>query len=215
MAKFPAAVATRDIAIPVVYRRPAVIAVAEAVAAGSANMIGSGNGQLFVMADYLYVHPSFSQATAYVRQDLKHRHRRIRSDGVRLQLLLSLWCRVEVVLLRRSNPLHVYENEQRLPRPPFQWRHRARRSLAATGWPDRYQCQPSMPARWISKPAKTIPLGGQCCGCGDGCCDSCCTVAPAWDPSWVSGGVRWADVGGSSASPLIETTLRSPMLASA
>ena len=44
------------------------------------------------------------------------------------------------------------------------------------------------------KCAKTIPLGGQCCGCGDGCCDSCCTGCPAWDLTW-SGGVRWADVG--------------------
>jgi hypothetical protein len=45
--------------------------------------------------------------------------------------------------------------------------------------------------------AKTIPLGGQCCGCGDACgggCGDCCgSCCPAWDITW-SGGVRWADV---------------------
>jgi len=49
---------------------------------------------------------------------------------------------------------------------------------------------------------KTIPLGGPpCCGCSDacdddpcGCGDACCAPAcPAWDVTW-SGGVRFADV---------------------
>ena len=51
---------------------------------------------------------------------------------------------------------------------------------------------------------KTIPLGGsQCCECGDacgdcgdpcGCGDACCAPAcPAWDITW-SGGVRFAEV---------------------
>ena len=48
--------------------------------------------------------------------------------------------------------------------------------------------------------AKTIPLGGQCGGCGDacggacGCGDACGYRCPAWDVTW-SGGVRIADVG--------------------
>ncbi|MBX3424504.1 MAG: hypothetical protein KF688_02380 [Pirellulales bacterium] len=58
--------------------------------------------------------------------------------------------------------------------------------------------------------AKTIPLGGPLCGCCDDCCeDSCCDDAccgggggccqgggcgcPAWDITW-SGGIRFADV---------------------
>jgi hypothetical protein len=53
--------------------------------------------------------------------------------------------------------------------------------------------------------AKTIPLGGQCCGCGDGCCDSCCTGCPAWDITW-SGGVRWADVGWQQSFVAVDST---------
>jgi hypothetical protein len=45
---------------------------------------------------------------------------------------------------------------------------------------------------------KIIPLGGQCCGCGDscdGCCTPCCGKScPAWDIAW-SGGVRWSEIG--------------------
>jgi hypothetical protein len=49
--------------------------------------------------------------------------------------------------------------------------------------------------------AKTIQLGGQCCGCGDscggyGCGDPCGCGCPAWDITW-SGGFRFADVGWS------------------
>jgi hypothetical protein len=43
--------------------------------------------------------------------------------------------------------------------------------------------------------AKTIPLGGQAAGCGDacGCGDGCGHHCPAWDVTWF-GGVRGADV---------------------
>jgi hypothetical protein len=53
--------------------------------------------------------------------------------------------------------------------------------------------------------AKTIPLGGQCCGCGDGCCDSCCSGCPAWDLTWA-GGVRWADVGWQQSFAAADST---------
>lgn len=43
--------------------------------------------------------------------------------------------------------------------------------------------------------AKTIPLGGSCCGCGDACggCGDCCgSCCPVWDITW-SGGIRAAE----------------------
>lgn len=167
---------------------------------GLGGLLGGGNGQFFVTAEYLNVHASFSEATAYVRQDLNagtdqfipldfgyNSSYRI-GGGWR-----SCCCgdEIRVVATRMTSDASAtavpgdivpYETA---PPPGGQT------NISA-----------NVDARTIDiECAKTIPLGGQGCGCGDGCdpcgtgcgssCGSCC---PAWDITW-SGGVRWADVG--------------------
>jgi hypothetical protein len=161
-----------------------------------------GGGQFFVTADYLYVHPSFSEATAFVRQDLANG-----SD--------------------RFIPLEFdYESSYRIgggyrscccgDQIRFMFT-RMGGDASDTAFPGDvvpYEASPppggftdinaDVDARTFDlECAKVIPLGGQCCDCCDpcgdgcqqaGCGDSCGTCCPAWDLTW-SGGIRWADVG--------------------
>ena len=67
-----------------------------------------GDGQFFVTADYLYVRASFSEATAFVRQDLASgTDSSFRSNSITSRRIASA-AAMALVLLRRPDPLHVY-----------------------------------------------------------------------------------------------------------
>src|SRR5262245_6363962 len=168
------------------------------------NLCGCGGGQFFVTADYLYVHPSFSEATAFVRQDL--------ANGTDTFVPLefdyessyrfgggyrSCCCGDEIRFMftrmggdasDTAFPGDIVPYEAA---PPPGGHTDISADVEANSFD--LECR------------KIIPLGGQCCdccdpcgdncgggcgGCGD-CCGKCC---PAWDLVW-SGGVRWANVG--------------------
>lgn len=167
---------------------------------GICSLFGMDNGQFFVTADYLYVHASFSEATAYVSEDFNNGSDQFiplefdynssyrvgggwRScccgDQIRFMYTQMTSDASDTAL---PGDIVPYETA---PPPGGQTNIRA-----------------NVDARTLDlECAKTIPLGGQCCGCGD-CCDpcgsgcgsSCGSCCPAWDITW-SGGVRWADVG--------------------
>ncbi len=153
-----------------------------------------GNSEFFVTADYLNVHASFSQATAFVREDLANSgsdqyiplefnyNSSYRVGGGWKSCCCGDQIRFMFTQMTSDASNTAFPGdivpEEASPPPGGQTNIRA-----------------NVDARTIDlECAKTIPLGGQCCGCGDSCCDSCCTGCPAWDLTW-SGGIRWADVG--------------------
>jgi hypothetical protein len=155
-----------------------------------------GGGQFFVTADYLYVHPSFSEATAYVDQNL--------ATGTETFVPLNFdynssyrfgggWrsccCGDEIrFMFTRMNssasdtafPGDIVPDETS---PPPNGQTNIAAGIDAKTYD--IECR------------KTIPLGGCSCDCGDCCgdsCGSCCgNSCPAWDITW-SGGLRWGDV---------------------
>ena len=165
-------------------------------------LCGGGGGQFFATADYLYVHPSFSEATAFVDQDL--------ATGTETFVPLdfdynssyrfgggwrSCCCGDEIrFMFTRMNssasdtafPGDIVPIEAA---PPPGGQTNINAGIDAKSYD--LECR------------KTIPLGGCCCdcgdacgGCGDGCggCGECCNnCCPAWDITW-SGGLRWGDV---------------------
>ena len=167
---------------------------------GFGGLCGSSGGQFFATADYLYVRSSFSEATAYVAQDL--------AEGSDYFVPLEF----------DYNSSYRFGGGWRSCCCGDQIRFmftRMTSSAGDTAFPGDvvpYEASPppggqtniraNVDAKYFDlECAKTIPLGGQCCGCGDACCDGCggCGDAcgqccPAWDLTW-SGGVRWADVG--------------------
>ncbi len=157
------------------------------------NLLGMGNSRFFVTADYLNVHASFSQATAFVREDLDSGSDQFiplefgYNSSYRVGGGWKSCCcgdQIRFMFTQMTSdassiayPGDIVPNEASPP-PGGQTNINA-----------------NVDARTFDlECAKTIPLGGQCCDCGDGCCDSCCTGCPAWDITW-SGGIRWADVG--------------------
>jgi len=166
---------------------------------GSGGLCGGG-GQYFFTADYLYIHPSFSEATAYVEQDL--------ATGTETFVPLefdysssyrfgggwrSCCCGDEVrFMFTRMNSNAA---DQAFPgdivpieaAPPPGGVTNISAGIDAKTYD--IECR------------KTIPLGGcscdcgDCCGdsCGSGCGDCCNNSCPAWDITW-SGGLRWGDV---------------------
>jgi hypothetical protein len=162
------------------------------------NYLGLGNSsQFFATADYLNVHASFSEATAFVHEDLNT----LTDNYVPLDYNYNSSFRVGGGWKSCccGDQIRVMYTQMTS-------------DASATGFPgDIFPVEPgpqpggqtniraNVDARTIDvECAKTIPLGGQCCGCGDscgdGCCDQCCSHCPAWDITW-SGGIRWADVG--------------------
>jgi hypothetical protein len=157
-------------------------------------------GQCYVFADYLYVRPTFSEATAFVDQNLVTGTDRF----VPLDFDYESSFRVG-----GGYRLCGCGNECRFTYT------RLTGDASAIGLPgDIVPFNPTVPAgthvnidadvdinAYDIECAKTIPLGGQCggCGCGDacgsqcGCGDACGSNCPAWDITW-SGGVRIGDV---------------------
>jgi hypothetical protein len=159
-----------------------------------------GDGEFFATADYLYVRSSFSEATAYVSEDL--------NAGTDYFVPLEF----------DYNSSYRFGGGWRSCCCGDQIRFmftRMTSDASATALPGDivpYEAAPppggqtNISANVDAKTfdlecAKTIPLGGQCCGCGDecgdgcgGCGNACGQCCPAWDLTW-SGGVRWADVG--------------------
>ena len=167
-----------------------------------------GRSSWFFTADYLYVRASFSEAVAYVEEDIdsldnqsdfrhelnfQHESSYRFGGGCRLNC-----CDEELRFLFtrfRSGAAAIAPQGTFVPYEVFS--------------PDK----PTFINADVDVKSfdldyrKTIPLGGpQCCGCGDccdpcggscdpcGCGDACCAPAcPAWDITW-SGGVRIADV---------------------
>lgn len=164
------------------------------VGSGFGNLLGYGNGgEFFVTADYLNVHASFSQATAFVREDLASGSDQYipmdfnYSSSYRVGGGWKSCCcgdQIRFMFTQMTSAATATAvNGDIVPEeaspPPGGLTH----------------INANVDARTMDlECAKTIPLGGQCCGCGDGCCDSCGSHCPAWDLTW-SGGVRWADVG--------------------
>lgn len=172
----------------------------EAGGFGLGDLCGAGKNQFFVTAEYLNVHASFSEATAYVSQDLNNGTDQFipldfdYNSSYRIGGGWRSSCcgdEIRVVATRMTSdasatalPGDIVPYETAAP-PDGQTRISA-----------------NVDARTIDvECAKTIPLGGQGCGCSDccdpcgsGCGNSCGSCCPAWDITW-SGGVRWADVG--------------------
>jgi major outer membrane protein len=169
------------------------------------NMLGmGGNSEFFTTADFLSVHASFSQATAFVREDLAtgsdqyipmefNYNSSYRVGGG----WKSCCCGDQIRFMftqmtsdasNTALPGDIVPEEATAP-PGGQTNIRA-----------------NVDARTLDlECAKTIPLGGQCCGCADNCCNSGCNGCPAWDLTW-SGGVRWADVGWQQSFAAADST---------
>jgi hypothetical protein len=160
---------------------------------GFCNLLGKGNGQFFVTADYLNVHASFSEATAYVDQDLANGS----DQFIPLQFdynssfrvgggWRSCCCGDQIRFMYTQMTSNASDTAFFGDIVPYE---------ASPPPGGQTNISANVDARTMDiECAKTIPLGGQCCDCGDGCCDSCGPCCPAWDITW-SGGVRWADVG--------------------
>jgi hypothetical protein len=164
---------------------------------GIGHLFGSGGGQFFFTADYLYVRPSFSEATAFVRQDLvegtdtfvplefDYESSYRFGGGYR-----SCCCGDQIRFMFTRMGGEASDTAFPGDIVPYE----------AAPPPDGFtEIDADVDAKTFDlECAKTIPLGGQCCGCGDACgggCGDCCgSCCPAWDLTW-SGGVRWADVG--------------------
>ncbi|HEX3599642.1 MAG TPA: hypothetical protein VHU84_05830, partial [Lacipirellulaceae bacterium] len=159
---------------------------------GICNMMGMSNGEFFVTADYLAVHASFSQATARVIDDqgtgsdqfipLDFNYQSsFRIGGGWKSCCCGDQVRFMYTQMTSDASTQAFFGdlvpEEAGPPPGGVTNIRANVDARTMD----FEC------------AKTIPLGGQCCECGD-CCNPCCNGCPAWDLTW-SGGVRWADVG--------------------
>ncbi|MCC7475772.1 MAG: hypothetical protein IT425_10270 [Pirellulales bacterium] len=183
---------------------------------GICSSFGLGGGQLFVTADYLNVHASFSEATAFVRQNTDtgsdqfipmvfDYHSSYRLGGG----WQSCCCGDQVRFLFTRMRSDATDRAQPGDIVPFET------AAPPGGYTD---IDASVDARsYDLEFAKTIPLGGQCCectdcsdpcggcttGCSTGCGTSCGPCCPAWDITW-SGGVRWAEVGWQRSFQAIE-----------
>ncbi|MFO0788749.1 MAG: Lpg1974 family pore-forming outer membrane protein [Pirellulales bacterium] len=159
--------------------------------------LGMGDGRCFVTADYLNVHASFSEATAYVREDLNagsDQYIPLEFDYNSSWRVGAGWksccCGDQIRFMYTQMTSDATDTAQPGDIVPNE---------AAPPPGGRTDIRANVDARTLDlECAKTIPLGGLCCGCGDACGDGCCgtcgNCCPAWDITW-SGGVRWADVG--------------------
>lgn len=176
--------------------------------------VGMDDGQFFVTADYLNVRASFSEATAFVRQDLANGTDQFiplefdYNSSYRIGGGYRSCCcgdQIRFMFTRMTSdasdtafPGDIVPYET-APPPGGQTNINA-----------------SVDTRTIDlECVKAIPLGGQCCECGDscsnccqggcGCGDACGKCCPAWDINW-SGGVRWAEVGWQRSYVAVDST---------
>jgi hypothetical protein len=148
----------------------------------------NSGGRLFVTADYLLVHPSFGDATAFIRQDLgagtdtfvpldfnyDSSYRigggyRLCSCGDELRFMYTRFSGDASAVALPGDIVPLTAD------PPPDGRTVINANVNANTYD--LEC------------VKIIPLGGGSSNCGDCCGKSC----PAWDIGW-SGGIRWADV---------------------
>jgi hypothetical protein len=145
-------------------------------------------GQFYVFADYLNVRATFSDATAFIDQDLAEGQDDIKSfdfdfessyrfgGGYRLchcgDQIRFMYTRMTDEADAEAGPDDIVDFNGA---PPPGGRTDIEADVDTKSFDLEY--------------AKTIPLGGQGCGCGDAC-RPCC---PAWDITW-SAGLRWAEV---------------------
>lgn len=168
-------------------------------ACGDSGCCNTG-GRCFFTADYLLIHPSFSESTAFIRQDL--------GAGTDTFVPLDF----------DYNSSYRFGGGYRLPSCGDEIRFlytRMNGNADAVAFPGDivpFAADPPPDGRtniradvnanvYDLECAKTIPLGGNCSGCGDACGKSC----PAWDITW-SGGVRWADVGWNRSYVALDDT---------
>ena len=152
-------------------------------------------GPCFMVVEYLAVRASFSEATAFIRQDL--------GEGTDEFVPFDF---------NRESAFRI-GGGYRLPRCGEEIRFMYTRMTSdadATAFPGDivpFGADPPPDGRtemdaevevnaFDLEWAKTIPLGGQPAGCDDafGCGEGCGQRCPAWDITWF-GGVRGADVG--------------------
>jgi hypothetical protein len=175
----------------------------------SSGWFGCGDGQFFFTADYLYVRASFSEATAFVEQDLSNPNI-VSTEFHQLDFEYdssyrfgggwrSCCCGHEFRFLytRLTSDAEEevpFSTDIFIPLEP------------GTPPGGRTEIDGSVDVRsYDLECAKTIPLGCKPCGgcrdacggCGDGCgngCGDCCNCCdcPVWDVTW-SGGLRVAD----------------------
>ncbi len=164
---------------------------------GFCDMFGMGRGQFFVTAEYLNVHASFSEADAFVREDLatgSDQFIPLEFDYQSSYRVGGGWrsccCGDQIRFMFTQMTSEASDTAFPGDIVPYE-----------TSPPPGGQTKinANVDARTLDiECAKTIPLGGQCCDCCDDCCDgsgnACGPCCPAWDITW-SGGVRWADVG--------------------
>jgi hypothetical protein len=163
-------------------------------------MIGMGDGQLFFTADYLSVRASFSEATSYVRQDIANGSDQFipLEFGYESSYRVgggwrSCCCGDQIRFMYTRMTSDASDTALPGDIVPYE---------AAPPPGGQTDINANVDARTFDlECAKTIPLGGQCCDCGDscdpcgdGCGNTCGKCCPAWDITW-SGGVRWAEVG--------------------
>src|SRR3954469_18872789 len=175
-------------------------------AACCAEPCGSGccnsDGRFFFTADYLLVHPSFSEATAFIRQDLgagsdtfvpldfdydsSYRFGggyRMSSCGDEIRFMYTRMSG-DAFATATPNDILPFSTE-----PPPGGITNIRADVDAHTYD--LEC------------VKIIPLGGRCGGCGDAC--GCGKSCPAWDLAW-SGGIRWADVNWNRSYEAVDNT---------
>jgi len=167
------------------------------------------SGQCFVTADYLYVRSSFSEAVEFMEVDsttpgLNDREiNQFEFDyessfrvggGYRL---CECGDEIRFVYTRLSSSAEDQQDFDTDIIVPFE-------VVAEPGGEYLFDADVDINSYDLTY-AKTIPLGGQCCGCGDACgsecgsgcssgCGDCCAApcCPVWDVTW-SGGIRVAD----------------------
>ena len=165
----------------------------------------NSGGRFFVTADYLYVRPTFSEATAFVRQDL--------GAGTDEFVPLDFG----------YNSSYRFGGGYRMSSCGDEVRFMFTRfsgDASAVAYPGDivpFTADPPPDGRTVigaDVDAKTydlecvkiIPLGGGGgAGCGDACGSCCGRSCPAWDLAW-SGGIRWADVDWSRQYTALDDT---------
>lgn len=152
----------------------------------------NSGSQWFFTADYLLIHPSFSESTAFIRQDLgagtdtfipldfDYDSSYRLGGGYRM---CGCGDEIRFMFARMNGDADAVAFPTDIV--PF----------GADPPPDGHtDIRADVDAKTYDlECVKIIPLGGRCGGCGDACGDTCGKSCPAWDIGW-SGGVRWADV---------------------
>jgi len=166
--------------------------------------LAGGKPRWFFTADYLYVRASFSEAVAYIEEDISN------LDDQRDFIHELNFQHESSYRFGGGYRLDCCDEEVRFT---FTRLSSGASAVAPAGSLVPYEAIGTQPTTITADVdvksfdldfRKTIPLGGPaCCECGDccdpcgdpcGCGDACCSPGcPAWDVTW-SGGLRFADV---------------------